>query len=57
MCSLFLTHTFYKVFHLSRVPVSYFGGNSVTYYFGHLSDPLTTSVHVPKRACLHEESD
>jgi hypothetical protein len=27
----------------------------VTHYFGHLNDPLTTCVHVPKRAYLHEK--
>jgi hypothetical protein len=51
------THTFYKVFWLSRVPASYFGGHSVTHYFGHPSDPFTTCVHVPKRAFLHDKSD
>jgi hypothetical protein len=49
------THTFYKVFRLSRVPASYFGGNSITHCFGHPSDPLTSYVHVPKRAFLHEK--
>jgi hypothetical protein len=46
--SLFSTHTFYKVFWLSQVLASYFEGHSVTHYFGHPSDPLTTCVHVPK---------
>jgi hypothetical protein len=44
MCSLFSTHTFYKVFQLSHVPTSYFGGNSVTHYFGHPCDQLTICV-------------
>jgi hypothetical protein len=37
---LYLTHTrlFYKVFWLSRVPASYFGGHYVTHYFGHPHD-------------------
>jgi hypothetical protein len=35
------TRTFYKVFRLSQVPTSYFGGNSATHYFGYFNDPLT----------------
>jgi hypothetical protein len=47
--SLFPTHTFYKVFRLSRVPASYFEGHSVTHYSGRLGDPLAC-VHVPKKS-------
>jgi len=59
-CAPCSTHTFYKVFQLSQVPATYFGGHSVTHYFGHSSDPLTTCFHVPwkdKRVFIHEKSD
>ena len=50
MCSLFSTYTFYKVFQLSHVPTSYFGGNYVTHYFGHpliIDDMCTSYFYVP----------
>ena len=38
---VFDTHThFYKVFWMSRVPTSYFGGNYITQYFGHSNDDI-----------------
>jgi hypothetical protein len=49
MGSLFLIHTFYKVFQLSQVPDSYFGGHSITHCLGHIVNPLTTCVHVPEK--------
>jgi hypothetical protein len=35
------THRVYKVFWLSLILASYFGGHSVTHFFGHLGDVLT----------------
>jgi hypothetical protein len=34
------THAAYKVYRLSLVPTSYFGGHSVTHDFGHHDDVL-----------------
>jgi hypothetical protein len=34
------THAVYKVFRLSVIPASYFGGHSVTHDFGHIDDVL-----------------
>jgi hypothetical protein len=34
------THAAYKVFWLSLIPTSYFGGHSVTHYFGRHDDAL-----------------
>jgi hypothetical protein len=35
------THIVYKLFRLSLISASYFGGHSVTHDFGHLDDVLT----------------
>jgi hypothetical protein len=35
------THAVYKVFRLSQILASYFGGLSVTHDFGHFGDVLT----------------
>ena len=38
------THTYYKLFRLSQVPASYFGGHYVTHDFGHFDDVSTSDV-------------
>jgi hypothetical protein len=53
------THATYKVYRLSLVPTSYFGGNSVTHDFGHHDDVLMmvysgSSLELfPKKSYLH----
>jgi hypothetical protein len=53
------THTAYKVYRLSLVPTSYFGGHSVTHDFGHHDDVLImvysgSSLELsPEKSYLH----
>jgi hypothetical protein len=53
------THAAYKVYRLSLVPTSYFGGHSVTHNFGHHDDVLMmvysgSSLELsPERSYLH----
>jgi hypothetical protein len=50
------THTFYKVFQISQILASYFGGNSVTHYFGHPHDESTRLCSGSQNNLLHEEN-
>jgi hypothetical protein len=53
------THATYKVYRLSLVPTSYFGGNSVTYNFGRHDDVLIMVYSIsslelsPEKSYLH----
>jgi hypothetical protein len=53
------THTAYKVYRLSMVPTSYFGGHSVTHDFGRHDDVLmmvysgSSLEHSPEKSYLH----
>ncbi len=51
------THAFYKVFQLSQVLASYFGGHSVTHYFGHSGDVSTIMCSGSHKDLLPEKSD
>jgi hypothetical protein len=50
------THTFYKVFRLSDVPASYFGGHYVTHYFGHSDDDSIGMCSGFQNNLSHEEN-
>jgi hypothetical protein len=50
------THAFYKVFRLSHVPASYFGGHSVTHYFGHSDDDPIGMCSGFQNNLSHEEN-
>ena len=51
------THAFYKVFRLSQVLASYFGGHSVTHYFGHSGDVSTMMCSSSHKEFFPEKSD
>jgi hypothetical protein len=48
---------FYKLFWLSQIQTSYFGGHSVTNYFGHPGDVSTSMYSASQKDISHEKSN
>ena len=51
------THVAYKVYRLSLVPTSYFGGHYVTHYFGHSGYVSTSMYSSYQKDLSHEKSN